>query len=91
MCLCPQLQRPSDQEVQDFLTQEDLDGRRRRSLHVRTAPGSDPLNGRRSSLKEPPEVEPPPSLLLAPLKQFVSQSQKALEGLSATAPENAAR
>lgn len=125
--MCPQLQRPSDQEVEDFLNQEDflsdpsrptsanslflkaMDGRprRRRSLHLRSARGSgaahspDPLNGRRSSLKEEQEMEkvpPSPSdrsqrrpsateLLLTPLKQFVSQSQKAFEYLSPNSPE----
>lgn len=127
-----QLQRPSDQEVEDFLNQEDftsdssshrsptnslflkaMDGRprRRRSLHFRASRGSgvphspDPPNGRRSSLKDPQEVEsvtPPPDsvnaqrrpstteLLLSPLKQFVSQSQKAFEYLSPNSPENSA-
>lgn len=125
-----QLQRPSDQEVEDFLNQEDflsdntshrssanslflkaMDGRprRRRSLHLRSTRGSgapqspEPLNGRRSSLKEPQEAEPVSSpsestqrrpstteLLLTPLKQFVSQSQKAFEYLSPNSPENAA-
>ncbi|CAF95167.1 unnamed protein product [Tetraodon nigroviridis] len=126
------LQRPSDQEVEDFLNQEEflseashrasanslflkaMDGRprRRRSLHFRTARGSgapqspDPSSNRRSSLKEPQEVEKAPSpadsvgsqrrpsaaeLLLTPLKQFVSQSQKAFEYLSPNSPENAAQ
>nr|XP_046254519.1 perilipin 6 [Scatophagus argus] len=120
------LQRPTDQEVEDFLNQEvfvsdsssrrssanslflkAMDGRphRRRSLHSRAARGSggpqspDSPSGRRSSLKDPlaPEMESPtppsdsvivhrrPSaaeLLLTPLKQFVSQSQKAFEYLS---------
>lgn len=132
--LCFQLQKPSPQEVEEFLNQEELvsdnssrrgstnslflkamDGRprRRRSLHSRAARGSggpvspDPPNGRRrSSLKEPQasEVEgtPLPSegaaprrpsaaeLLLAPLKQFVSQSQKAFEYLTPNSSENAA-
>lgn len=67
---------------------------------------SDPANGRRPSLKDVPAVElegPLPSdgtvihrrpstteLLLTPLKQFVSQSQKALEYLSPNSPGNAA-
>lgn len=131
VCLSAQLQRPSDQEVEDFLNQEDLvsdnsshrssanslflkamDGRprRRRSLHFRTTRGSgashspDPPNGRRSSLKDSQEVESVSSpsdsvstqrrpstteLLLTPLKQFVSQSQKAFEYLSPNSPENA--
>lgn len=125
-----QLQRPSHQEVEDFLNQEDflsdssrrrssanslflkaMDGRprRRRSLHSRAprGPGApqspDPPNGRRSSLKDTPEGDgvPLPSdsvgqrrpstteLLLSPLKQFVTQSQKAFEYLSPNAPENA--
>lgn len=128
------LQKPSPQEVEEFLNQEELvsdnssrrgstnslflkamDGRprRRRSLHSRATRGSggpvspDPPNGRRrSSLKEPqaPELEgtPLPSegaaprrpsaaeLLLAPLKQFVSQSQKAFEYLAPNSSENAA-
>ncbi|XP_070767826.1 perilipin 6 [Enoplosus armatus] len=129
------LQQPSDQEVEDFLNQDDfmadsssrrgsanslflkaMDGRprRRRSLFSRAARGSggpqspDPPNGRRrSSLKDPPALElegmPLPldavtvaahrrpsatELLLAPLKQFVSQSQKAFEYLSPNSPEN---
>lgn len=64
----------------------------------------DPPNGRRSSLKDSLEVDSlaPPSdsiiaqrrpstaeLLLTPLKQFVSQSQKAFEYLSPNSPENA--
>lgn len=124
-----QLQRPSEQEVEDFLNQEDLtsdpssqrgnslflkamDGRprRRRSLHFRAAriPGApqspDPPNGRRSSRKDSLESDalaPPPEmaaqrrpsraeLLLTPLKQFVSQSQKAFEYLSPNSPDNAA-
>lgn len=129
VCLCPpQLQRPSDQEVEDFLNRGDflsdkapqrtsanslflkaMDGRpcrRRRSLQRRSSQGSgapqspDPLNGRRSSLQEPQEAEkvaspgdsgqrrPSPSeLLLPPLKQFVSQSQKVFEYLSPHSPE----
>eukprot|EP00066_Takifugu_rubripes_P003335 XP_003965836.1 PREDICTED: perilipin-2-like [Takifugu rubripes] len=125
------LQRPSDQEVEDFLNQDDfmsdnsshrrsanslflkaMDGRprRRRSLHFRTTRGSgaphspDPPNDRRSSLKDSPEVESVSSpsdsvstqrrpstteLLLTPLKQFVSQSQKAFEYLSPNSTENA--
>ncbi|XP_041843729.1 perilipin 6 [Melanotaenia boesemani] len=66
----------------------------------------DPPNGRRSSLKDPtnPELDSlalpsegnairRPSateLLLAPLKQFVSQSQKAFEFLSSNSTDNAA-
>lgn len=65
----------------------------------------DPPNGRRSSLKDSLEVDSsaPPSdsvitqrrpstteLLLTPLKQFVSQSQKAFEYLSPNSPESAA-
>lgn len=94
-----------------FLKAMDGRPRRRRSLHFRAArgPGApqspDPLNGRRSSLKEPQEAEhaPAPSdgvssqrrpsateLLLTPLKQFVSQSQKAFEYLSPNSPEGAA-
>ncbi|XP_018534324.1 perilipin 6 isoform X2 [Lates calcarifer] len=128
------LQQPSDQEVEEFLNQEDftsdsssrrssanslflkaMDGRprRRRSLYSRAARGSggphspDPPNGRRSSsLKDlpVPQVEslPVPSdgatlrrpsateLLLAPLKQFVSQSQKAFEYLSPNSTEDTA-
>lgn len=124
------MQRPSDQEVEDFLNQDDflpdsssrrssanslflkaMDGRprRRRSLFSRAARGSggpqspDPPNGRRSSLREAaPEPEDVPSdgaalrrpsateLLLAPLKQFVSQSQKAFEYLSPNASAAAA-
>uniref|UniRef100_A0A3P8PMB0 Uncharacterized protein n=2 Tax=Astatotilapia calliptera TaxID=8154 RepID=A0A3P8PMB0_ASTCA len=128
------LQKPSPQEVEEFLNQEELvsdnssrrgssnslflkamDGRprRRRSLYSRAARGSggpvspDPTNGcRRSSLKEPQAAEvegtPLPSegaalrrpsaaeLLLAPLKQFVSQSQKAFEYLTPNSSENAA-
>lgn len=118
------LEKPSPQEVEDFLNQEDfvsegssrrnsanslflkaMDGRsrRRRSLYSRAARGSggpqitDPPNGRRrSSLKDATDVETlfvpsegsfhrRPSateMLLAPLKQFVSQSQKAFEYLS---------
>ncbi|XP_068180095.1 perilipin 6 isoform X2 [Antennarius striatus] len=113
--------RPTDQDVEDFLNQEEvppdassrgntlflkaMDGRprRRRSLHSRAARGPDPADGRRSSLKDPaaPEGEglPPgpdpaaprrPStteLLLSPLKQFVTQSQKAFEYLSPNAPD----
>lgn len=128
---CSQLQRPSDQDVEDFLNRENflsdgssrrssanslflkaMDGRprRRRSLHFRPTrgPGAphspDPPNGRRSSLKDSQEAESalPPSdsasiqrrpsateLLLNPLKQFVSQSQKAFEYLSPNSPENA--
>ncbi|XP_030606108.1 perilipin 6 [Archocentrus centrarchus] len=126
------LQKPSPQEVEDFLNQEefvsdsssrrsstntlflkamDSRPRRRRSLLSRATRGSggpvspDPPNGRRrSSLKEPqtPEVEgtPLPSedaaprrpsateLLLTPLKQFVSQSQKAFEYLTPNSSEN---
>lgn len=125
-----QLQRPSEQEVEDFLNQDDftsdssshrsnslflkaMDGRprRRRSLHFRAArsPGApqspDPPNGRRSSRKDSLEADSlalpsetvvaqrRPStaeLLLTPLKQFVSQSQKAFEYLSPNSPENAA-
>lgn len=128
-----QLQQPSDQEVEDFLNQEDfisesssrrssvnslflkaMDGRprRRRSLYSRAARGSgrpqspDPPNGRRSSLKDTHALEveglslPSDSvvvqrrpsaaeLLLAPLKQFVSQSQKAFEYLSPNSSDNA--
>lgn len=123
------LQRPSDQEVEDFLNQEDLtsdpssqrgsslflkamDGRprRRRSLHFRAAriPGApqspDPPNGRRPSRKDSLEADalaPPPEaaaqrrpsraeLLLTPIKQFVTQSQKAFEYLSPNSPDNAA-
>lgn len=129
-----QLQKPSPQEVEDFLNQEefvcdsssrrsstnslflkamDSRPRRRRSLLSRAAQGSggpvspDPPNGRRrSSLKESQtqEVEgvPLPSedaaprrpsaaeLLLTPLKQFVSQSQKAFEYLTPNSSENTA-
>ncbi|CAK6981799.1 perilipin 6 [Scomber scombrus] len=119
------LQQPSQQEVEDFLNQEDflcessrrrsssslflkaMDGRprRRRSLYSRATLGSqspNPPNGRRrSSLKQDPDREapPPPSdgaafrrpsateLLLAPLKQFISQSQKAFEYLSPPSPD----
>ncbi|XP_042280500.1 perilipin 6 isoform X2 [Thunnus maccoyii] len=121
------LQQPSQQEVEDFLNQEDflcdsssrrsstnslflkaMDGRprRRRSLYSRAARGSgpqspDPPNGRRASLKQDPDGEAPPfpsdaaahrrpsatELLLAPLKQFVSQSQKAFEYLSPNSPD----
>ncbi|KAM6910499.1 perilipin 6 [Xenentodon cancila] len=65
----------------------------------------DPPNGRRSSLKESPNPEadslPSPSdgkalrrpsateLLLTPLKQFISQSQKAFEYLSPNSTDNA--
>ncbi|XP_035529025.1 perilipin 6 [Morone saxatilis] len=127
------LQQPSDQQVEDFMNQEDfisdsssrrssanslflkaMDGRprRRRSLYSRAGRGSgdpqspDPPNGRRSSVKETPALEvegqPIPSdgvvvhrrpsateLLLAPLKQFVSQSQKAFEYLSPNNADNA--
>ena len=126
-----QLQQPTDQEVEDFLNQEDfsfdgssrrssvnslflkaMDGRprRRQSLYSR-ARGSggpqspDPPNGRRSSLKDPAALEMEnlyvPSegsvgrrasateLLLMPLKQFVSQSQKAFEYLSPNSPDTA--
>lgn len=91
-----------------FLKAMDSRPRRRRSLHFRPGrgPGApqspEPLNGRRSSLKEPQEVAsvaPAPDssqrrpstteLLLTPLKQFVSQSQKAFEYLSPNAPGNA--
>lgn len=125
-----QLQRPSEQEVEDFLNQDDftsdssshrsnslflkaMDGRprRRRSLHFRAArsPGApqspDPPNGQRSSRKDSLEADSlalpsetvvaqrRPStaeLLLTPLKQFVSQSQKAFEYLSPNSPENVA-
>lgn len=92
-----------------FLKAMDGRPRRRRSLHFRTARGSgaphspDPPNGRRSSLKDSPEVESVSSpsdsvstqrrpstteLLLTPLKQFVSQSQKAFEYLSPNSTEN---
>ncbi|XP_060936793.1 perilipin 6 [Limanda limanda] len=118
------LQQPTDQEVEDFLSQEDfsfdsssrrssvnslflkaMDGRprRRRSLYSRAR---DTPNGRRSSLKDPAALEvddpyvPPevsvvrrPSateLLLTPLKQFVSQSQKAFEYLSPNSPNDTA-
>jgi len=66
----------------------------------------DPPNGRRPSLKESPSPEVDslalpsdgnalrrPSateLLLAPIKQFVSQSQKALEYLSSNSTDNTA-
>ncbi|XP_071369158.1 perilipin 6 [Centroberyx affinis] len=131
------LQQPSEQDVEDFLSQEDfvcdsasrrssanslflkaMDGRprRRKSLYSRARRGSGsggsanspqgagsappgPANGRRPSLKqEAPALEieglPLPSesavhrrasatdLLLGPLMQFVSQSQKAFEYLS---------
>lgn len=127
MRLCPQLQRPSARDVEDFLNQDNflsdsssgrssanslflkaMDGRprRRRSLHFRTSPGSgaprspDPPNARRSSLRDSQEAENPLSpsriqrrpsateLLLNPLKQFVSQSQKAFEYLSPNSPQN---
>ncbi|KAM4600385.1 perilipin 6 [Polymixia lowei] len=128
------LQQPSDQEVEDFLNQEDflsvnascrsstnslflkaMDGRprRRKSLYSRARKGSgsannpqgpglapaDATEGRRGSLKQ--EGPAPESaslaltsdnslhrrasateLLLRPLMQFVSQSQKAVEYLS---------
>ena len=120
-----QLQQPTDQDVEDFLNQEDfmsdsssrrnsanslflkaMDGRprRRRSLYSRAArsPGgpesSDRPNRRRSGSKDPPAPEAEglavpsdggilrrPSateMVLAPLKQFISQSQKAFEYLS---------
>ncbi|XP_028254744.1 perilipin 6 [Parambassis ranga] len=93
-----------------FLKAMDGRPRRRRSLHSRVSRGSgglqspDPINGRRSSLKESPEVEGPPltsegvvhrrlsatELLLTPLKQFVSQSQKAFEYLNANSSDDAA-
>ncbi|KAM4736457.1 perilipin 6 [Anableps anableps] len=87
-----------------FLKAMDGRPRRRRSLYSRATHGSggpqspEPLNGRRSSMKElsTPELDGTahpsegnalrrPSateLLLTPLKQFVAQSQKALEYLS---------
>ncbi|KAM3614514.1 uncharacterized protein V6R79_015646 [Siganus canaliculatus] len=127
------LQRPTHQEVEDFLNQEDamsenlsrrssanslflkaMDGRprRRRSLFSRATKGPgaaqspDPPNGRRSSLKDSASLEVEslivpseaaiaqrrPSaaeMLFAPLKQFVSQSQKAFEYLSPNSPDNA--
>ncbi|KAM6935266.1 perilipin 6 [Lycodopsis pacificus] len=130
------LQQPSAQEVEDFLSQEDItpdsssrrgsasslflkamDGRprRRRSLYSRATAGRggpqspDPPNGRRrSSVKDLPAPEAEedlkipsnvgsvvhrrPSateLLLAPLKQFVSQSQKAFEYLSPNSLDDA--
>ncbi|XP_068613259.1 perilipin-2-like [Brachionichthys hirsutus] len=115
------LQRPTDQDVEDFLNQEEvppdtscrrssanslflkaMDGRprRRRSLHSRAARalGSpDPPN-------DPPALDgmsPPPDLaqrrpsttelLLSPLKQFVTQSQKAFEYLSPNSPDGGGR
>ncbi|KAM7421749.1 hypothetical protein PAMA_015742 [Pampus argenteus] len=118
-----QLQQPSQQEVDNFLNQEDFlcDGssrcssanslflkamdsrpRRRRSLYSHASHHSpEPPNNRRSSLKQEPEgnVMTFPSdnrrlsateLLLTPLKQFVSQSQKAFEYLSPNSPDEPA-
>ncbi|XP_035276058.1 perilipin 6 [Anguilla anguilla] len=121
------LQKPAEQQLEDYLIQEYLsesdssrrasvnslllktpDGRprRRRSLYSRFRRGSsgaNPSDGRRGSLKQqdslpapPPEVDatPDPSAgaarrrssateaLLAPIKQLVSQGQRALEYLS---------
>ncbi|XP_064157670.1 perilipin 6 [Anguilla rostrata] len=119
------LQKPAEQQLEDYLIQEYLsesdssrrasvnslllktpDGRRRRSLYSRFRRGSsgaNPADGRRGSLKQqdslpapPPEVDatPDPSAsavrrrssateaLLAPIKQLVSQGQRALEYLS---------
>lgn len=93
-----------------FLKAMDGRPRRRRSLHSRVSRGSgglpspDPINGRRSSLKESPEVEvdntsegvvhrrlSATELLLTPLKEFVSQSQKAFEYLNPnSSPDNTA-
>lgn len=85
-----------------FLKAMDGRPRRRRSLYSRInqSPGESP-NGRRSSLKDGSSLDvPPPSegnalrrpsatdLLLAPLKQFVSQSQKAFEYLSPNSMDN---
>ncbi|KAM9724096.1 LOW QUALITY PROTEIN: perilipin 6 [Menidia menidia] len=124
------VQKPSPQQVEDFLSQEDVGGgagvssrrgsanslflramdgrpRRRRSLYSLAKPCADPPNGRRPSLRAPegggggrggrggrggaggrrPSAA---DLLLAPLKQFVSQSQKALEFLSPNSNEAAA-
>ncbi|XP_030638975.1 perilipin 6 [Chanos chanos] len=125
------LQQPSEQEVLDYVTQEDVSGtssrrgsanslflramdgrpRRRKSLYARSRRGSAggsispapvpvPANGRRDSLKQDgqPEMDtlavPSTStirrrssateVLLAPIMQFVSQSQKAFEFLSST-------
>ncbi|XP_061103845.1 perilipin 6 [Conger conger] len=120
------LQRPSEQQLEDYLIQEYLsesssprrasvnslllkmaDGRprRRRSLYARFRRGSSgpgPANGRRGSLKEDslpatpwePDCAPSTStvrrrssateVLLAPIKQLVSQGQRALEYLSPT-------
>ncbi|XP_047453620.1 perilipin 6 [Mugil cephalus] len=89
-----------------FLKAMDGRPRRRRSLHARAGRGfgspqsPDPPNGRRSSLEMEGLSVPSegafhrrPSatdLLLAPLKQFVSQSQKAFEYLSPNSSDNAA-
>ncbi|RVE63152.1 hypothetical protein OJAV_G00164490 [Oryzias javanicus] len=85
-----------------FLKAMDGRPRRRRSLYSRIgqSPGESP-NGRRSSLKDGSALEVPPAsegnalrrpsatdLLLAPLKQFVSQSQKAFEYLSPNSLDN---
>lgn len=123
-----QVQQPTEQEVEDFLNQEDfmtdgslrrssanslflkaMDGRprRRRSLYSRaarrpsagsvTSANSSQSPASASSLKQDavaPETEAPPlptdihrrpsatELLLTPLKQLVSQSQRAFEYLN---------
>ncbi|XP_054638012.1 perilipin 6 [Dunckerocampus dactyliophorus] len=89
-----------------FLKAMDGRPRRRTSLYSRAvrSPGPEGNSGRRSSLKQDLEVEGPPlpadgtpyrrpsatELLLTPLKQFVSQSQKAFEYLNPNSAEESA-
>ena len=117
----PQLQKPSDQEVEDFLNQEHfttqiaprrgstnslflkaMDGRprRRKSLYSRARRGSgsaaSPQGQGMANGGGPEPVECPPvtsqrrpsatELLLTPILQFVSQSQKAFEYLTPSLP-----